>query len=85
MDDQCDAIDSPLEAGTCFIINTEFEQDLISFGQVRFGRGIGPFRRRQIGKIEKPPHIISSGQWSVAQFVCLRPGWQSMAFVFYNA
>ncbi len=25
-----------------FIKNTEFEQDLISFAEVRFGRGIGP-------------------------------------------
>ena len=84
MDDQCDAIDSTLGARDGFRINKEFEQDLMSFGQVRFGRAIGPFRRRQIGKNRKPSHIISGCQWSVAQFVCLRPGWQAMAIVFYN-
>ncbi len=67
MDDQCDAIDSTLGACDGFRINKEFEQDLISFGQVRLGRAIGPFRRREIGKIQKPPHIIGSRQWSVVR------------------
>ncbi len=68
-----------------FIINEEFEQNQISFGQVRFGRAIGPFRRRQIGKNRKPSHIIN---WVsvvtrlLLNLVCLRPVWQSMAFVF---
>ena len=58
MDDQCDATDSTVGARHVFRINKEFEQDLMSFGHVQFGRAIGPFRRRQIGDFRKPSHII---------------------------
>ena len=65
-----------------FIVNKEFEQNLMSFRQVRFGRAIGPFRRRPIGKKEKQSHII---RWASVVRCSIRvpaPGWQSMAFVF---
>ena len=75
-----------------FTINTEFEQNRISYGQPGLGRWKGPFRRVRIGKNRKRSHIIKWCQLSVVSgpllnaCTCVRVGgrWHSSSTANYG-